>query len=168
MVLIAYDGSEPARDAVAAAGRLFAGKSAVVLTVWRSVREAARAARAAMPQAVIAQAVHQMDAAEEAEAAATAREGAELARQAGLDATSTTLCADPSVWGVIVRLAHEREVAALVVGSRGRSAFKSAVLGSVSNAAVHHCRRPVVVVHPHAEASDVDQPGAASSPARSD
>ena len=119
VVLIAYDGSGAARDAVTAAGRLFPGRPALVVTVWRSVREAARAARAAMPQAVIGEAVRAMDAAEEAEAVGTARQGAELARRAGMDATSMTLCAEASVWGVIVRLAHEREVAALVVGSRG-------------------------------------------------
>jgi nucleotide-binding universal stress UspA family protein len=34
------------------------------------------------------------------------------------------------------------------MGSRGRSALKSALLGSVSNTVVQHSRRPVMIVHP--------------------
>lgn len=35
----------------------------------------------------------------------------------------------------------------IAVGSRGRSAVSSALLGSVSNALVHNADRPVLVVH---------------------
>ena len=48
-ILIAYDGSEPARNAIEHAGRLFPVAPAVVATVWTSMREALRAARAALP-----------------------------------------------------------------------------------------------------------------------
>lgn len=48
-VLIAYDGSGPAQNAIAHAARLFPGSPALVTTVWRSVRPAAGAARAALP-----------------------------------------------------------------------------------------------------------------------
>ena len=33
-VLIAYDGSDPAKQAISAAAELFAGRSAYVVTVW--------------------------------------------------------------------------------------------------------------------------------------
>jgi nucleotide-binding universal stress UspA family protein len=36
----------------------------------------------------------------------------------------------------------------IVVGARGLSTVASALLGSVSNAVVHHCKRPVLVVPP--------------------
>jgi nucleotide-binding universal stress UspA family protein len=147
-VLIAYDGSEPARNAIDRAATLFAGRTATVLTVWRSVREVSSAARAALPDGVINDAVRNLDRASEADAAAIAREGAERARTAGLDAEPLTCPADPSVWAAIVAVADEQRVAVVVVGSRGMSGVRSAVLGSVSNALVQHCRQPVVVVHP--------------------
>lgn len=147
-VLIAYDGSEPAGNAIDHAARLFPGKAAVVVTVWSSIREAAAAALIALPHAVIDEAVLKIDAAADAAAAETAGEGATRARAAGLNADALAARADPSVWATIVRLAHEEAAPAVVIGSRGRSSLHSAVLGSVSNAVVHHCRRPVLVVHP--------------------
>jgi nucleotide-binding universal stress UspA family protein len=45
-----------------------------------------------------------------------------------------------------VETAEERDAAAVVVGSRGLTALRSAVLGSVSYGVVHHCKRPVLVV----------------------
>ena len=147
-VIIAYDGSAPARHAIEHTARLFDGKPAIVLTVWTSVREAAGAARAALPSDVISEAVRNLDTAAEWEASETAEQGAELARSLGLSASATTMLADPSVAGSIVRAAEDAQALAVVVGSRGRSAIKSALLGSVSNAVVHGSRRPVVVVHP--------------------
>jgi nucleotide-binding universal stress UspA family protein len=147
-ILIAYDGSEPARQAIAHAGRLFRGQSAVVATVWSSVREAARAARAALPQAVIDDAVQNIDKAAEEQAAETAAEGVELATEAGLKASVLTLEGIPSVPSSLVRHADELQAGVVVVGSRGQSAIKSALLGSVSHAVVHHAGRPVLVVHP--------------------
>lgn len=42
--------------------------------------------------------------------------------------------------------AAERDAAVIVVGSRGRSASREMLLGSVAKAVVHHARRPVLVV----------------------
>jgi nucleotide-binding universal stress UspA family protein len=147
-VLIAYDGSEPARAALEQAARLFPGAPAVVATAWRSVRDVAGAARAALPQEVVDRGARSLDEAAEAEAARLAEEGAERAREAGLDASAAAVCAERSVWSCLLAAADERDARAIVVGSRGRSGLRSAVLGSVSNAVVQHARRPVLVVHP--------------------
>ena len=147
-VLIAYDGSAPAQDAVAQAARLFPDSAALVVTAWHSIAAASAAARAALPEDMIRLAVERLDAAAEADASRTAQEGADRARSAGLTASPLTIRAEPSVWASIVAAAEQHDVRAVLVGSRGRSGLRSAVLGSVSNAVVHHCRRPVVVVHP--------------------
>jgi nucleotide-binding universal stress UspA family protein len=48
----------------------------------------------------------------------------------------------------MVPYAEKNEASAIVVGSRGRGAFKRALLGSVSTHIVHHSPVPVVVVRP--------------------
>ena len=45
----------------------------------------------------------------------------------------------------IVKLAHERGVDVIVIGTRGLGPFKSTLLGSVSSAVVHAANRPVLV-----------------------
>lgn len=84
-ILIAYDGSDDAKAAIAFAGELLKGESAVVLTVWeRAVMASARASAGLM------MAIDQLgteDAAIEGAMRELAEHGADLARKAGLDAT---------------------------------------------------------------------------------
>ena len=154
-VLIAYDGSPGADAAVDEAARLFPGARAHVATVWSPINTAA-GARAALPDDVIRTAVENLDATARQAASDTAAQGVERASAAGLDADAAVEPADPSVWATLVRLADERDVSAVVIGSRGRSGLRAALLGSVSNAVVHNSARPIVVVHPPAE----HEPGA--------
>ena len=46
----------------------------------------------------------------------------------------------------ILRLADEEKADLIVIGSRGLSAFKSLLLGSVSDRVVHHAACPVMVI----------------------
>ena len=46
----------------------------------------------------------------------------------------------------LITCANEHNVAVLIVGSRGRSAAREILLGSVAMGAVHHSHRPVMVV----------------------
>ena len=54
--------------------------------------------------------------------------------------------AEVTVWQAVLAVADEHDASLVVVGSRGRSAIRSAVLGSVSYGIVHHSTRPVLVV----------------------
>ena len=86
-ILIAYDGSEGARRAIAEAGRAFGpGRAAVVTTVWCSLAALAPSAISGLPPGVAQASVDQLDAATEREAAAQAQEGAKAARAAGFEA----------------------------------------------------------------------------------
>jgi nucleotide-binding universal stress UspA family protein len=145
-ILIAYDGSEPADRAVDEAARLFPGAAAVVVTVWETIGEAARVGRLALPDSVIAEGVRNIDAATEATALATAETGAARAQAAGLDAAPVAFRSAHTNWQGIIELCRERGCAAIVIGSRGRSAAKSVLLGSTSSGVVHHADVPVVVV----------------------
>jgi K+-sensing histidine kinase KdpD len=118
----------------------------------------------ALPDEMIHTVVENLDGAGRQVAADTAERGVERARAAGLDADAVVARADPNVAATVVRMAHDRAVAAVIVGSRGRSGLRAALLGSVSNAVVHHCRRPVLVVHSPAEPVPEFEPEPAALP----
>jgi nucleotide-binding universal stress UspA family protein len=147
-VVVAYDGSPSAQQAVASAAELFPSAPALVITVWSSVAEAAPAGRLGVPDAVVHEGIRNLDEAGRNEAGDLAAAGVESARAAGLEAEPLTVQGPSSVWPAIVELAEERNARVVVVGSRGRSGIVSSVLGSVSHGVVQHCRRPVVVVRP--------------------
>lgn len=145
-VLIAYDGSDGSKAAVAAAGRLFPDRRAVVVSVWHSMAAAAPASLIAIPAAVASRAYEELDSESERQAAARAAEGVTIAREAGLNASGEAVLCAGQVWATIVNTADEADADAIVLGSRGLSAIKSALLGSVANGVLHHSARPVVVV----------------------
>lgn len=79
-------------------------------------------------------------------AAEVAEEGVALAREAGLDAAPITPDGTPGQWRALLAAAAERGAAAVLVGSRGRGAVTSTVLGSVASGLVHAATLPVLVV----------------------
>ncbi len=149
MILIAYDGSDNAKAAIAEAAQLFPGQQATVLTVWERFIDAyTRAGALTGAGAVIDYAA--IDSAAEQGATTRAGEGAKLAGDAGLAATATTAAVVTSVAGAILGVADDVKATLIVLGTRGLTGVKSALLGSVSNAVVHHSHIPVVVVpSPH-------------------
>jgi nucleotide-binding universal stress UspA family protein len=83
-----------------------------------------------------------------------ASERAEAPRTAGFRACAPARAcpsgrverSDASVWRTILDVADEVDAETVVVGARGLSTVASALLGSVSNAVVHHSGRPVLVI----------------------
>jgi nucleotide-binding universal stress UspA family protein len=145
-VVIAYDGSDDAQAAVKRVTELFPGRAALVLTVWESAGAVAGAARVALPGTVVEEAVVALDAAAETQAEATAAEGAVLARGHGGHATVVSAKSTGNVASTIMAEADRVGAAVVVIGTRGRSAVKAAILGSVSAAVTASSRRPVLVV----------------------
>lgn len=145
-ILIGYDGSDSAKQAIERGAGLLAGRPAVVATVWQSAEQIAAAAVVGVPAGVAGEAARRLDDAAVRQAEELATEGVELATAAGVEATSLTAPADPNVWATIVRVAEQHGAAAVVLGARGRSPLKSALLGSVSSGVLNHCARPVLVV----------------------
>ena len=146
-VVVAYDGSRAADRGLEAVASLFREHPALVVTVWSSTVPAAPASLVALPAEVVREACDKLDDAARRQAARLAEGARDRLRAAGIDATATELLCHGTTWATIVHFAEEHAADAVVVGSRGRSPVNSALLGSVSNGVVHHCTRPVLVVH---------------------
>ena len=148
-LLLCYDGSEASERAIAEAARQFPGQPAQVLTVWQQMRSVASAARIGAPDDVVEVAVEKIDGEAKRRGEATASEGVATARQAGfVDAEPMTRPSQGNVWSTIAHCDEARQASAIVVGSRGRSALRSALLGSVSRGVVTHSATPTLVVPP--------------------
>ena len=141
-ILICYDGSAGARRAIECAGTLFPGRDAIVLHTWRPVA-GITAAYAIVPAAAYGEGELSRAASKLAE------EGVGLAKAAGLKPRAQIVeAAMDAVWHAILSVAEQDDVAVVVLGARGLSPLKSAVLGSISHAVAQHAHRPVLIVPP--------------------
>jgi nucleotide-binding universal stress UspA family protein len=59
----------------------------------------------------------------------------------------TTVLTDQAIRAALIRQIEEGRHDLVVMGSRGRGAVRSALLGSVSHYVLHHSRVPVLIVH---------------------
>ncbi|MDX3104938.1 universal stress protein [Nonomuraea angiospora] len=160
-ILIAYDGSEDSKAAIAFAGELLKGESAVVLTVWE--RAAMATARASVGLMMAIDQLGTEDAAVEKAMRELAEHGADLARKAGLEATPRCDPDSAAVWSTIVDVADEIDARLIVTGTRGFGGVRSLLLGSTSDRVLHNAGRPVLVVPAPDAASDAGpdaEPGA--------
>jgi nucleotide-binding universal stress UspA family protein len=150
-VLIGYDGSDGARQAIREASQLFGARKALVATAWEpALAYGGRAMPGGMelqPAPLDVGAAQEIGRALEAHARRTAEEGAELARSAGLEAEPLCIAEEVNVAEALVEVARERGAAAIVVGSRGLRGLRARLEGSTSSGVLKHASCPVVVVH---------------------
>ena len=149
-VLVAYDGSELSKTALRQAASLFAGRPAIVATVWEPglatipVGGPDTFGEGAIPPDP--ETVAAVDDAQHEHAARIAREGAELAGSLGLAGEPHDVPDELDVADTLLELARERNAAVVVIGSHGVSGLRSHLVGSVARKLLAHCDRPVLVV----------------------
>ncbi|MFP9062244.1 universal stress protein [Natrialbaceae archaeon A-chndr2] len=135
-LLVATDGSEPSQraidHAVNLASRLEVPLHAIAVLESRTEYDSA----IVDPEVVRAQQERQAQAALETVETAASEQGISVVtvRREGIPHEE------------ILTYAEERDIETLVVGARGRSAFRGALLGSTVDALVRQSPRPVVVV----------------------
>jgi nucleotide-binding universal stress UspA family protein len=138
-VLLCYDGSDQATEAIQFAAVLFPrGTKATVLYAWEPTVLAVSGGMAAVPVPPDADE-------DEARARRLAEAGAEHARSLGLDAEPRIEQATASAWRAIVDVA-DSEYDLIVMGTRGLTGLSSLLLGSSSHHVAQHATRPVLIV----------------------
>lgn len=164
MILICYDGSADAKSAVDRAGALMPGAEATVLVIWETILETlSRDGSLGMGAMVGSFGDDEYgDAAIRKSAVDTAEDGAQRARDAGLVAHARIASRDAEIAAVILEAAADINADVIVLGTRGRGAVKSMMLGSVSQSVLHHADRSVLVV-PSPETCERRQPWAGRS-----
>jgi len=148
-LLIAFDGSAAAEAAVRAAGALFPGARASVLTIHEPAIGAVttfRAGGALMAPELVERSLTELERELVAEAEAAAADGVRLAEAAGLSAEPAVAPGERQPWEPILAAAAERNADVVVCGTRGRGAVARSVLGSTSSSLLHHADRAVLVV----------------------
>jgi nucleotide-binding universal stress UspA family protein len=147
-LLVGYDGSGPARDAIALTARLFPRHPATIVNAWSSPLDRSYEGEGleTMPLTDMHELVARLESICVEDAEELAGEGAATARELGLAARSVAVaCGGVGVWRALMAAADHQDAAAIVVGSRGRGAIASTVLGSVSAGLAHNAARPVLV-----------------------
>jgi nucleotide-binding universal stress UspA family protein len=145
-VLIAFDGSPAAREAIRQAGELVRPGPAVIVTAWEMVRDLPIYATGLSGELVarLSGVERNLDDSAREAAEETAHEGVALARASGFDATPRVVAGRAPER--IAALAEDLHARLIVLGARGLSRSKSVLLGSVTASVVHRTRRPTLVV----------------------
>jgi nucleotide-binding universal stress UspA family protein len=141
-VLFCYDGSDNANRAIEVTAELLGARKSVVLDVGPPLTTAE--SLAAISPVVPGAAFEDLNT---ADALTRAQVGAERARTAGFDAEARATIGAPT-WEGIVDAADEYDASVIVLGSRGLSGAREALVGSVSHDVADHSGRPVLIVPP--------------------
>ena len=146
-VVVAYDGSDGARRAIEAVGRLLGGRATVVVRAWEPPfrRGLITLALAAGRIDDVGEVVVQLHAALAQCAAATTENGVAVAEAAGLEAVGDTFESDDGPWRGVAAAARAPGASVIAMGMRGLGAARSVLLGSVSAGLVQNAELPVLV-----------------------
>jgi nucleotide-binding universal stress UspA family protein len=140
-LILCYDGSAAAERAIRIAPVLVGrGRAARVLYAYKPTERSLGVAQGAAGGRIDAPVLGETDAQQLVE------RGVAIARDAGFEAEPLLVAADRRTAELIAAQAEELDAPAVVMGQRGMSGIKSAVLGSVSRDVVNSYHRPVVIV----------------------
>ncbi len=140
MIVICYDGSTDAKEAIARGAGMLRGQRATVLSVWSPFDTSALGLAGGVEDMQESDEAGRLHAEQQAEA------GARLAIELGFDAEPRTVEKRTTIADAILDEADALEATAIVIGSRGLTGVKSLLLGSVSHAVIQHADRTVIVV----------------------
>ena len=136
--LVGVDGSEQAMQAVRKAAELASATGARLVLAYAMTPPLYLAELYTGP-------ISDLESAEQQNGELLLKDAAQVAREAGQEAEVKLLRGNPAV--ALAELAQDdKAIDLLVVGSRGRGAMASLLLGSVADRLVHLSKKPVLVV----------------------
>ena len=146
-VLDGFDGSDGAREALRFAATHLAARHIIVSHAWRSpVRHSVRGQTLAHSGVdTFEDFAATMDQIWREVAEEIADDGAAFGRELGLAADPLVPESGRGEWQALLKAAETSRAAVLLVGSRGRGAVASTILGSVASALVHAAAMPVLM-----------------------
>jgi nucleotide-binding universal stress UspA family protein len=140
-LVLCYDGSDAAERAIRIAPILVGrGRAARVLYAYKPTERSLGVAQGITGGRIDAP-VHG-----EADAHDIVDRGVVIARDAGFEAEPLLVPADRRTAALVAETAEELDSPAIVMGTRGLSGLKGAVLGSVAREVVNAYHRPVLLV----------------------
>jgi nucleotide-binding universal stress UspA family protein len=144
-VLICYDGSTSAQRALSVAASSLDGAPMVLLNIWNPPQRV-MADSFGVSESDHGPSLQELEALSCRRAAEILAEGEAEAQLRGLAVTTRQEPNRSSIWKTILDVADELDSTLIVAGTHGHTAVESGLLGSVSNALVHHAHRPVLLV----------------------
>jgi nucleotide-binding universal stress UspA family protein len=152
-VLIGFDGTPAAEHAIREGGPLLSGRTAVVMVVWKQGLGLELGALPASdvglpPGTVDVQTALEIDRELLRAAESQSQRGVAIAREAGLDAEPLVVADDPgaAIHETIVRVADERDAAAILIGTHGHGPIGELLLGATARGVLRRANAPVIVV----------------------
>jgi nucleotide-binding universal stress UspA family protein len=147
-ILLCYDGSDGAKRAIEVAHAVAGDRRVTVLHLWEPPGGLMLSDPFGGLPVWSPDQISEVDAVVRERAGRLVADGVRIAREAGFEAQGRLEASPGSDWRAILDVADELDAQLIVLGARGLSAVESAILGSVSNAIVHHAKRPVLVGPP--------------------
>jgi nucleotide-binding universal stress UspA family protein len=161
-LLIAYDGSDAAKEAIAVAAKLYGPHArATVLYAWEPLVMYAGGMGMAAPSFPTGGSER-----EEQDAVSLVEDGARHAAALGLEAEARAVQTVAAPWRTIVDTAERDAADLVVIGTRGLSGVRSLLMGSCSHHVAQHAVCPVLVV-PDGEIRDARRAAAQAAADRS-
>jgi nucleotide-binding universal stress UspA family protein len=148
-LIVCYDGSREAEEALGYAAEVLPGWRAIILSAWKPIVEEALSPAARPPVDDPVEASKR----ERRSAERLAAEGARRASKAGLRAEPLVVEADGPLWEAIELIAEKRDAKLIACGTK-RSGVKAALPGHLAAALVTHASRAVLVVPSATAAAD--------------
>jgi nucleotide-binding universal stress UspA family protein len=148
-IILCYDGSLEALEAIAYTAALLPGARALVVTVWKPVSEEGLSPATKPPAGDLAEVNPELRQA----AMQLARMGAKKASAAGLKAEPLAVETTGRVWQAVELVAEEQGARLIVCGTR-RTGMTAILPGHLANALVDHASVPVLVVPTPAAAEE--------------